>query len=265
MKCGEIQELLTAYVDGEVTTKEKIILEDHLGSCTSCTTTLGMERSLKTLVHEKGQSVLVPQNLRERIGKISLEKRRHSALRSVLSRLGSGPLPLYALAAAALVLFIFRNSVLFHKGSLIEEAILTHRRVVAGEIPLEVRTQDATRLSIDLAGRTELQMNPMVHDLQKMGFYLEGGGIIRIADQQTIYTMYKGHEHAISCFRLKARPEVVPRGTKEIPNDGRPFRVFRQGETNALATWESESDLCIRVSDLPPELLAQIARDVSPH
>jgi anti-sigma factor RsiW len=264
MKCGEIQELLTAYVDGEVTSKEKIIAEEHLASCVSCTTTAKVETSLKTLVHEKGQSVPVPHNLREKIGKVPLGKRRHSVFQRPLIWLRTGPLPVYALAAAALLLFIFPNF-LFQKRSLIEEAILIHRRVVAGEILPEVSIRDAVRLSIDLAGRTELRMDPMVYDLQKMGFHLEGGGIVKIAEQQAIYTRYRGQKHTISCFRLKVRPEGISPGTKEIPHNSRPFRAFQQGETNALAAWESESDLCIRVSDLPLELLVQIAREVSPR
>ena len=265
MKCEDLQELLTAYVDGEVASKEKTVVEEHLATCASCTRTVGVERSLKTLVHEKGQSVPAPHDLHERIGKIPLDKYRHSVFRRPFGWLGSRPLPVYALAAAVLVFVIFRNSTVFNTRSAVDEAILTHRRIVAGAIALEISTGDAIRLSTDLAARTELRLHPMVLDLQKLGFHLEGGGIVRIAEQQTIYTLYKGQQHTISCFRLKARPEDIPNGIKQIPHDGRPFRVFQQGETNALAAWESDSDLCIRVSDLPPELLAQIAREASPR
>jgi hypothetical protein len=50
MECGETKELLSAYLDGEVTEKERKLIESHLASCPSCASELEDLRRVVGLV-----------------------------------------------------------------------------------------------------------------------------------------------------------------------------------------------------------------------
>ena len=52
MKCEEIEVLLSAYVDREVTDKEKILVESHLKVCEACRSTLSEFTGVHTLYQD---------------------------------------------------------------------------------------------------------------------------------------------------------------------------------------------------------------------
>ena len=52
MKCEEIEVLLSAYVDREVTNKEKILVENHLKVCEACRRTVSAFTGVHTLYQE---------------------------------------------------------------------------------------------------------------------------------------------------------------------------------------------------------------------
>jgi predicted anti-sigma-YlaC factor YlaD len=52
MKCQEIEILLSAYIDGEVTEEEKRLVEAHLNACDACQTTMTEFSRLHTFYSE---------------------------------------------------------------------------------------------------------------------------------------------------------------------------------------------------------------------
>jgi predicted anti-sigma-YlaC factor YlaD len=76
MKCDEIEVLLSAYVDLEVTDKEKTLVEDHLKVCEACRRTV----SEFTGMHGLYQDVAVKEPLpgfRQRVTQRLEKKSRH--------------------------------------------------------------------------------------------------------------------------------------------------------------------------------------------
>jgi len=61
-KCTEINELLSAYSDNELTASEKLSVEEHLAACESCSALLEIYREISISVDES--SVSVPEALR---------------------------------------------------------------------------------------------------------------------------------------------------------------------------------------------------------
>lgn len=60
--CNKISELLSAYIDGEVTIKEKELVENHLLSCTSCKQKLDIMQKTSNILKETPQ-IPVPETL----------------------------------------------------------------------------------------------------------------------------------------------------------------------------------------------------------
>ncbi|MGE5404501.1 MAG: anti-sigma factor family protein [Candidatus Saccharibacteria bacterium] len=55
MKCQDARELLSPYIDNEVTEKEKIMLEEHLSVCAHCNKELAELRSMVDCLHQLGE------------------------------------------------------------------------------------------------------------------------------------------------------------------------------------------------------------------
>jgi hypothetical protein len=66
MKCEEIEILLSAYVDGEVTEEEKQIVENHLNVCEICQTTV-VEFSRLHMLYQKMERKEAPPDFRQRV------------------------------------------------------------------------------------------------------------------------------------------------------------------------------------------------------
>jgi anti-sigma factor RsiW len=52
MNCSQVQKRLSAYIDGEITEKERILISKHLGSCPSCTEELNAIKALGTVMND---------------------------------------------------------------------------------------------------------------------------------------------------------------------------------------------------------------------
>lgn len=60
--CNKISELLSAYIDGEVTEKEKSLVENHISECTSCKQKLDMMQKTKDIL-KATPPIPVPETL----------------------------------------------------------------------------------------------------------------------------------------------------------------------------------------------------------
>lgn len=66
MKCEEIEILLSVYIDGEVTDREKRTIEEHIGDCKTCRMTLADFSELHSLYKEL-EHVEAPKGFRQRV------------------------------------------------------------------------------------------------------------------------------------------------------------------------------------------------------
>jgi predicted anti-sigma-YlaC factor YlaD len=66
MKCQEIEILLSAYIDGEVTEEEKHLVEAHLNECDACQTTMTEFSRLHTFYSELEKQE-APAGFRQRV------------------------------------------------------------------------------------------------------------------------------------------------------------------------------------------------------
>jgi hypothetical protein len=105
MKCVELEELLSAYIDGEITEREKQIVEEHLETCRECGELLVDFSKVHSLYGELDH-LRAPQGFRLRVAqRVDAPSRSWFVLPWKMCRLG------YAFSILLLVMLV--GSVLF--------------------------------------------------------------------------------------------------------------------------------------------------------
>lgn len=69
----EFEELVSAYIDYEVTPEEKKALLEHMEACTSCRGLYKEEKIIKEKLHRLKDMISIPPDLQEKLTK-SIEK-----------------------------------------------------------------------------------------------------------------------------------------------------------------------------------------------
>src|SRR5690349_1676942 len=78
MSCKETQELIHAYVDGELDVLKNVQLERHLEECETCRSEHEQQLNLRVLVHHGATYFTAPDLLRQKVAK-QLRKPRTSS------------------------------------------------------------------------------------------------------------------------------------------------------------------------------------------
>lgn len=97
MSCQKMEILLSAYIDGEVTSEEKHVVETHLRQCPACQAVVA-EFSRVHLLYQEMEEKTAPRDFRQHVTQ-RLEARSWSRLPWRLPRL------VYVLSLAVIVLF----------------------------------------------------------------------------------------------------------------------------------------------------------------
>ena len=67
MSCEENREMISSFIDAELSLAEKEMLEKHLGVCTKCRTLEEWLRCVKEGISQSAESLAIPSNLRDKI------------------------------------------------------------------------------------------------------------------------------------------------------------------------------------------------------
>ena len=68
--CDDIENLVQAYIDGILSTKEVILFEEHLDYCLPCDKKVDFEKKLKEIIKEKAKEKIIPDKLTNELKKI---------------------------------------------------------------------------------------------------------------------------------------------------------------------------------------------------
>jgi len=67
MSCEENREMISSFIDAEVSPAEKQMLEKHLGGCAKCRTLEEWLRCVKEGISRSAEGLTIPNSLRDRI------------------------------------------------------------------------------------------------------------------------------------------------------------------------------------------------------
>ena len=104
MSCDEMQELVHAYIDGELDLMRSLEIERHLQDCAACSQIYRSQQALSTSLNNEALYFKPPSHLQGRI-QASIRKEGRSRPASPLAR----TIPWRLLSVAAVLVFAIRG------------------------------------------------------------------------------------------------------------------------------------------------------------
>ena len=252
--CAEMQLLLQADADGELSPGEAARVGEHLQACPDCAALPAQLSALSAQLRQEVSYYAAPDSLRDSLrAKVAAMTAPKPAPAQAASRqlwpslsswlraktavpFGAG----FALAAClVLALMLPRGA------GMPDEIVAGHIRALQPGHLMDVVSTDQHTVKPWFDGR--LDFAPPVKDLKAAGFALTGGRLDYLAGRPVAVLVYQRRQHIINLF---VWPERGHSGALATNRSG--YNVVRWNQ-NEMAFWA--------VSDLDPKELAEFASD----
>ena len=250
MTCEDVERLVEAYADGELSLESALAVEAHVAGCPACTARLDGIRAVRHTLRT-APYFQAPEALAARV-------RTTMAAASTSSSRPRAPRPLYrrwqpwlAAAASLAVVSLAVAGVLRQRAVLAADAttaavIEGHVRSLMADHLTDVASTDRHTVKPWFAGR--IDFSPTVVDLASDGFPLVGGRLDYIDQHVAAALVYQRREHRINVFLW---PHASGSAVHVTRSDARGYRVI---------TWSRGGMAVWMVSDLALVELEDFAR-----
>jgi anti-sigma factor (TIGR02949 family) len=243
MRCQDYKEMISAHVDGALSSEERLAVRSHLDGCPKCTQMFHWETQMRTALKRKLSPIAARPALKARVLD-QLEGTRKEGL-------FGWPYMAHGLAAAFALLIIVTVPYLSGPGKVQKEiftdAIASYQNVMRGVVETPQTAFPAARLL----------------DLSPWGY--------RLLSEQT--RQVKGQEERVFVYRGRGKEYLLAQefegGELSSPPGGRVVRVssqdfvsYSQAGVNLVA-WKQKGLLCIIASTLPKEKLLGLAQQIA--
>jgi anti-sigma factor RsiW len=236
----KMQELLHAYVDGELDLVNGQEIEQHLRTCEDCRRVEEQIRALRTAVTSDAPAYRAPARLRRNVRAALRREAKESQI--------SWPWLVFAAGATCAVLFLaaalFQNTRATNN-TIVDQVIGNHVRSLLATHLVDVASSDQHTVKPWFDGKIDFA--PTVRDLSSDGFPLAGGRLDYLDGRTVVALVYQRNKHPINLF---IAPASGNHDTKPALTNRRGYNVFHwtHGE---MENWA--------VSDLNPTELRQFA------
>jgi anti-sigma factor (TIGR02949 family) len=195
MDCKTAQDLIEAYLDGELDRETSREFEAHADACALCAVELTRLGELRHALRDSALRHTAPASLRARI--------RASAGETSLS--SARALPAWTRIAAACVLafgagatsMYLWNSAAAARDDIAHDLFAGHSRALAAASPVDVISSDRHTVKPWFAGK--VAQSPLVRDFADQGFALIGGRIDYVGSRIPVL-VYKHGQHLIDVY-----------------------------------------------------------------
>jgi anti-sigma factor RsiW len=195
MKCEQGEELINAYLDGELNERRRSELEQHLRSCSACQEELERQRHFRQDVFSQLPRFQAPAELQTKVQAVirQEERNRSEALAPLRSPWVYVPL---GLAAVLLVCFGWVNFNLERRvGS---EAVQAYARAQFVDHFCDIVNPDPKAVQSWLAAK--LDYAPPVVLMPDSGYEIRGGRIDKIRDRRVAAVVYRKKQQVVNVF-----------------------------------------------------------------
>jgi hypothetical protein len=258
---GHPREALQDAIDGRLTAAEREALDAPLADCARCRRELQAMRLIK-LQLARARSSELPAELESQLRRaLDVEDRLVMSQdsrpfdRSIARRVA-----VWLSAAALVAVSVWIVSVM-RSPSLPQQVADDLHTFIAGQLPLELMTNNTAELEAHFARRAALPFQPRVFDFGMMNYNLTGGGLHQLGDHSSALFAYRSVERglAVLCLMYEGRIDTLPAPDERRVHDGIEFLVFHEGQTTVVV-WQEGSVVCVLGSNDAAEAVIALAR-----
>jgi anti-sigma factor RsiW len=211
VSCQETQDLLHAYVDGELDLVRALQIEQHFGECPACARDVAQQQALRSALRAGSLYHELPRHLPSQV-RAALRRTSNTAARTggwSWRWLGLGA----AVAGVAMLLWGIVPSWLDASAPdrLLQELIAGHVRSLMADHLMDVPSSDPHSVKPWFEGK--LDFSPQVLDLRQDGFPLLGGRLDYLNNRPVAAIVYQRRQHMINVYSWPSPPETAPEVT----------------------------------------------------
>jgi mycothiol system anti-sigma-R factor len=212
VNCHETQELLHAYLDGELDVVSDVALVHHLDQCPGCAQAYRSQQELRAVLRTSALAFPPPEHLEQRVRSAV----RRASRTDTRIRVWIWPWLRVGAAFAAGVLLMWGVGSLrtgpAPEDLLTQEVIAGHTRSLMAAHLTDVTSSDQHTVKPWFEGK--LPFSPPVQDMAAQGFPLVGGRLDYLGNRPVAALVYQRHQHIINLFLWPATPDVSPEETR---------------------------------------------------
>jgi len=243
MDCQEYKEIISAHVDGALSSRERPVVQVHLSQCPKCTQKFLWETEVKKSLKRKLSPIPLRPGLRERLLEQLGETNKEGFF--------GWSYMTHGLAAAFALLLIVAVPYLLRQGKVQEEiftnAIAQYQMVTQG-------ISDTPPASTTPAAR--------VLDLSPWGYHILARQTKQVRGQEGRVFVYQGQGKEYLLAQEFEGASILPhRHAESIQVSNRDFVSYSQDGVNLIA-WKEKDLLCILTSTLPKKKLLGLAQKI---
>jgi len=195
MNCEQGEELINAYLDGELDERRRSELEQHLRSCPTCREELDRQRQFREDILSQLPRFQAPGDLRTKVQAVIRQEQRSRSETLAPVRSPWVYVPL-GLAAVLLVCFGWVNFNLERRVG--TEAVQAYARAQFVDHFCDIVNPDPKEVQSWLAAK--LDYAPPVVLMPDSGYEMRGGRIEKIQDRRVATVVYRKKEQVVNVF-----------------------------------------------------------------
>ena len=211
-----MQDLITAYADGELQGADRQATEKHLSECALCAGVLANVTAMKSAMKADALKFNAPGALLKRIDSLiekTIEPATKAANQRPTARTKWVPVALAAGALGALIAayFLFWPSA---RQQLEANAVADHQRAVQTNHLVEITTSDPKTLSTWFS--TRINFSPMIPPHLPAGTTLVGGRVDKINNQPVAAIVFRTGSNTADVFQSPSHNGASPASSDTI-------------------------------------------------
>jgi anti-sigma factor RsiW len=237
MTCNQTQNLIHAYVDGELDLVRKLEIEHHMQECAACSQLREKQMALRRELSGDDLYYTAPATLQERLSQADASA---PPRRRVLTRwsAAAAAVALVAVGSFALGRFGFdRGNLAGTEEDVSRQVVAAHVRSLQVEHLTDVPSSDRHTVKPWFDGK--INFAPVVRDLTDQGFPLVGGRLDYLHEHRAAAIVYNRRKHVINLFLWPAEPSAES-APKSLECQGYHLVHWTQGGINFWAISDLE-------------------------
>jgi anti-sigma factor (TIGR02949 family) len=250
MRCEDVQKVVHPYLDGEFEASDRIYLERHLSTCTTCREMVAFESSFKANLHARLRRPPMPAELQGRV--LAALDRADAVGEGPTPSLVRRAMPIGAALAAAAAVVIFLGTFVQSRAAespIVEDAIRAHEK----QLPVEVKG-DVEHIKTFMVGKVPVPVRPP--RLAAAQATLVGARLGHVRDRDAAQIEYRVGQSDVTVYVFDASglPMTAPR--RQIVEN---HEVFVGGERGYHVVFYRDQDVGYAfTSDLEEDEILQL-------